>query len=414
MGFSVDRDSISLRILLISLLVPVIPLVTAVSLEAQDNDRHLWFVTLDGLRPEELFTGVDKRLVDKEIGGVEDAEGILAKYWDADATARRQKLMPFFWSVIARKGQVFGDPDQNSSVMVKNGRYFSYPGYQEILCGFPDDKVDSNDKIHNRNVSVLEWLNNKPDLAGRVAAFAGWDVFPYILNRKRSGLYVNAGWVEFTFVEDPQRKDTLNQAVRETPHYWGSARFDFLTFRGALEYVKLKSPRVLYLALDETDDWCHSGRYDLYLEAAHRADQYLRQLWEYAQSHEHYRNKTSILITTDHGRGHGREGWKDHGTDLPGSERIWIAVMGPDTPALGIRENVQATQGQVAASAAQLLGFNYASENPQVAEPLPGIVTSGQDSKTVTTTTKTGDLQRSPSSYNTMGSRNYVQGILHQ
>ena len=216
MGFTVHRLSVDLRLFLTLLLIPVIQLSTSVSLEAQANDRNLWLVTLDGLRPEELFTGVDKRLVDKEIGGVEDAEGILSKFWDEDASIRRKKLMPFFWNVIAKQGQVFGDVEHNSSVMVENGRYFSYPGYQEILCGFPDEKVDSNDKIYNRNVTVLEWLNNKANFEGRIAAFAGWDVFPFILNNKRSGIYVNAGWEEFTFVEEPQRKDTLNQAVRET------------------------------------------------------------------------------------------------------------------------------------------------------------------------------------------------------
>ena len=162
-----------------------------------------------------------------------------------------------------------------------------------------------------------------------------------------------------------------------------------------MEYVKLKSPRVLYLALDETDDWCHSGRYDLYLEAAYRADRYLRKLWEFTQSHQSYRNKTSILITTDHGRGDGREGWKNHGTDLPGSERIWIAVMGPDTPALGIRENVQATQGQVAASAAQLLGYDYCSNNQKVAESLPGIVEGGQNGEGVSSSFSNDRLQTS-------------------
>ena len=343
------------------------------SASAEDPQRYLWLVTIDGLRPQELFTGVEKKLIDKEIGGVENPDDILARFWHENPVKRRQKLMPFFWSTIAKQGQVFGDPEQQCNAWVKNGKYFSYPGYQEILCGFPDDAVDSNDKIYNKNVNVLEWLSRRPRFKDQVATFACWDVFPFILNTKRSGLYVNAGWQEIDHATTDQQKHLLNKAIRDTPHYWGGARFDFFTFTAAMEYVEVKSPSVLYLALDETDDWCHSSRYDLYLEAAQRSDKYLQHLWQYAQSHEKYRGKTSMLITTDHGRGDGREGWKNHGTDLPGSERIWIAAMGPDTPALGVRSDVTVTQGQVAATAAQLLGEDYAATSSQIAPPLPGV-----------------------------------------
>ncbi|MEM8945829.1 MAG: alkaline phosphatase family protein [Planctomycetota bacterium] len=346
--------------------------VTTESLQAE----YLWMVTLDGLRPEELFTGADRRLIDKEIGGVKDPAATLRQFWVDDPLQRRRRLMPFFWDVVAKQGQVFGSVEHDSAVLVKNGRYFSYPGYQEILCGYPDDRVDSNDKKNNENVSVLEWLSQRERFANKVAAFASWDVFPYILNAERSCLYVNAGWQEIDFAENDSIKNLLNRSIRETPHYWRGARFDFMTFTAAMQYVRAKQPSVLYLALDETDDWCHDGRYDLYLEAARRSDQYLQELWEYAQSSAKYRDKTAMIITTDHGRGDGREGWKNHGSELPGSERIWMAVIGPDTPALGVRSTITTTQGQYAASAAMLLGEDFTTSSAKVAAPLPDIVAS--------------------------------------
>ncbi len=69
--------------------------------------------------------------------------------------------MPFLWSVIAKEGQVFGDPPTGSEVKVTNGRNFSYPGYNEIFTGWADPNIDSNNKVPNNNVSVLEWLNRK-------------------------------------------------------------------------------------------------------------------------------------------------------------------------------------------------------------------------------------------------------------
>src|SRR5208282_702939 len=87
---------------------------------------------------------------------------------------RRKALMPFLWSVIARQGQIFGNAEAGSVAKVTNGKNFSYPGYNEIFTGAADPAIDSNDKIPNRNVSVLEWLNGQDDFHNRIAAFGSW------------------------------------------------------------------------------------------------------------------------------------------------------------------------------------------------------------------------------------------------
>ena len=114
----------------------------------------------------------------------------------------------------------------------------------------------------------------------------------------------------------------------------------------------------------------------MYLDAAHRTDAYLKQIWDFLQNSPHYRGKTSLVITTDHGRGDGREGWKNHGVDLPGSERVWSAIIGPDTPALGVRKDLEVTQGQTAATVAALLGYDYAATASRIAPVLPDTVNS--------------------------------------
>jgi long-chain acyl-CoA synthetase len=66
-----------------------------------------------------------------------------------------------------------------------------------------------------------------------------------------------------------------------------------------------------------------------------------------------------------------RVDWTDHGKKVPGAEFIWIAVLGPDTPALGERENVEVTQSQVAATLARLVGEDFNAASPKAARPLP-------------------------------------------
>jgi hypothetical protein len=78
-----------------------------------------------------------------------------------------------------------------------------------------------------------------------------------------------------------------------------------------------------------------------------------------------------LIISTDHGRGSGPEQWKDHGTDQPGSDAIWIAVIGPDTKPLGERHDVPAvTQSQIAPTMAALVGEDLHELNRHTAAPL--------------------------------------------
>ena len=56
-------------------------------------------------------------------------------------------------------------------------------------------------------------------------------------------------------------------------------RHDAYTFRFAMDHLARHRPRVVYLALGETDDWAHDGRYERVLETYARTDDYLKQLW---------------------------------------------------------------------------------------------------------------------------------------
>ena len=326
-------------------------------------------VTLDGLRWQEVFGGMSKDLLTPKEGGVSDAARVEGRFGGATPDERRAKLMPWFWTGIAKQGQVFGDPSRGSIARVTNGLRFSYPGYNEILSGFADARIDSNNRIPNPNVTVLEWLNGRPGFSGKVAAFASWELLPWILNVDRSGLPANGDGPP---IEKPttERERTINEFAADLPPYWGETRADAPTGFGALEYLKKNRPRVLYVMLGETDEWAHGRRYDLYLDAAWRNDRFVQRLWETAQSLPEYSGKTALILTTDHGRGSTGANWTGHGEKVPESDQIWMAVMGPGVPPLGARSNVAVTQSQVAATIAALLGENYNAAQPKAAAPL--------------------------------------------
>ena len=321
-------------------------------------------ISMDGVRWQEVFAGVDQQLYQQKRW-VKTPE-LIRDFKPAQA----ENLMPFLHQTIAKQGVLVGDRKRGSAMRVSNPYQISYPGYQELLAGFADPTIHSNDKIANPNVTVLEWLDQQPQMQHKIAAFGSWDLFPYILNTQRSGLSVNAGFMpEQGQLSDKQRY--LNQLQAKTPSPFATVRLDVFTQEFALEHLRINQPRLLYIALGEADDFAHAGQYDQYLAAIHRSDQFIAQLWQELQNNPFYKDQTTLLITTDHGRGTGEQ-WTSHGKTavipgytgevptIAGSEQIWLAALGPGIPALGtLATAAEWQQGQIAATVAQCLGYDY-------------------------------------------------------
>jgi hypothetical protein len=332
--------------------------------------ENIIIITLDGMRWQEVFQGANLALLqDKHY--THDSSYTHEAFWRNDTNSRREMLFPFLWTVVARQGQVYGNRLYANLVNNANPYRFSYPGYNEIFTGYPDSAVNSNDKIVNSNTNVLEFLNRQPACRGKVAAFATWDVFPYILNKWRSGIYINAdkdslafSSAEFSLLNDLQKLSA--QPINVRP--------DVATYLSAREYLKAFKPKVLFIGFDETDDFAHAGEYDQYLKSARAEDGMIRDLWNYLQSEPSYRNKTTLIITCDHGRGDGiNNNWREHGDEVSEAGQTWIAAIGPDTRPLGEVTKPQTLyQDQLAATFSHLLGFSFTAEHP-VAPPIQAI-----------------------------------------
>lgn len=344
------------------------------SLLAAPKAEHVILVTLDGLRTQEFFGGADKSLINSEYGGVRNVGTLTKDYWRETPQERREILLPFIWQTIAKQGQIFGDREKESPVNITNRLYFSYPGYNELLAGFADPKIDSNNKKNNENKTVLEYLNALDRFKGRVEAYTCWDVFPFIINTQRSGIPVMAAQDAPYAKPKDDRQKLINEMAKQVPTVWAGVCFDAFCQYPAIDALREGRVSVLYVSFGETDEWAHGKRYDCYLEAASRADRYIKELWETVQSLPKYKDKTALIITTDHGRGDNQANWINHGNKAKTSEFAWIAVLGPDTPALGVREKILTTQSQVAATVAALVGEDFTKVDERVAKPLADVV----------------------------------------
>lgn len=315
--------------------------------------RNIFIITIDGYRWQELFKGAEDELLSNS-SFCKDNETLSFLYRGDGPTVKRKKLMPFIWSVVETKGAIYGNRDYGNKMDVANPYALSYPGYSEMLTGTVDMAISNNNKVTNPNISILETLNNTYGFKDSVVAFSSWNLFPFILNIERSKLTVDCGYSDVNVsINYSAALENAKTSVGER----GDTRADELTFFTAMEYIKIKKPRVVFIGFGETDEYAHKGEYDAYLQKANSIDRMIGELWYWVQTSPVYRNNTTLIITTDHGRGSKNAKWTKHGMFIKGSSQTWMAAIGPGVPALGeVKANMQLYQQQVAQTVASVLG----------------------------------------------------------
>lgn len=321
------------------------------------NGNNVFVITLDGFRWQELFTGADGSLLEQVTTG--NKERLKEAFWHEEPEVRRKKLMPFTWDVIAKEGQLFGNRAYDNKVNVSNLYSLSYAGYNEIFTGSTDVTIYSNKKIRNRNVTLLEYFNKLPQFAGKVAAITSWDVFPYILNKQRSKLYIDC-----SSRPDPAGIPASVRHHLKKHNDEGSVRNDLFTFAAAKEYISKHLPRLLHIGLSGTDEAGHKRQYGEYLQQAHLADQIIGWLWQLTQKIPIYRDNITFIITTDHGRGAKSTTWHKHSFWVKGSSETWLALLGNGVKELGeSRHKIQLYQKQLAGTIGYFLNVHSFSNH---------------------------------------------------
>jgi hypothetical protein len=326
-----------------------------------DTTTNIFIITIDGYRWQELFNGADSNILANEKYTT-DAETLNSMYGGVSKIERRKNLMPFMWSVVAKKGQLYGNRNFDNNVNVSNPYAISYSGYSEMFTGKVDLSITNNHKSINENKNIFEYLNSKESYNGRLALFTSWDVFPFILNEKNSGIEINSGY-EDVQEENNYVQHALNIVQSNIIENKEHTRQDMLTYIAAKEYLQIHHPKVFYLGLGETDEYAHQGNYDMYLQKANETDKIISELWHWAQTTEGYKNNITFIITTDHGRGKGSNSWTSHGMFTKGSSQTWLALIGKNIQPLGeLKTEGQLFQKQIAQTIAKLLGENFGEQ----------------------------------------------------
>ena len=288
---------------------------------------------------QDLFGGMDPVIANapESASGIYEIDVMKQRYWRDTPQQRREALMPFFWKTLVPAGVIYGNQAKGSKVTVQNDQWFSYPGYSEMLTGRPQPDVKSNDLVrYPNNRTVLEYARETLGLKyPEVAQIGSWDGFKYAASSRDGAFYMNGGRDAVPAELSTPDIDKYVDLSREIQQLWEESSNDVLAFRIAKEYLLKNKPRLFWIGLGQSDDWAHARRYDLVLDYLHFTDRRLADLWQMIQSTEPYRGRTTLIITTDHGRGRTPADWAEHDYGIQGCQDVFIAVVGPDTPATG-------------------------------------------------------------------------------
>lgn len=261
---------------------------------------------LDGVRWQEFFHGSDSLI---------------------DASVNEPNIFKYIRSSIGTASFISGDRKNGSEDTVSNTRLISLPAYQSIMAG-KTTGCRSNScgriQVETLQENILGKLNLKKT---EVATIASWEEIPNAVEHQEGHTFVNAGLREINEGKVDSTTTLLNKKQREDSPSW-DGRKDEYTYAHAINYLRNNRPRFLFISLNDSDEWAHKGNYPQYIATLKGYDDKIKGLFATLAAMGDYGRSTTVIITTDHGRGNGNR-WKDHGTGSPESKYIWIYGRNP-------------------------------------------------------------------------------------
>jgi hypothetical protein len=262
--------------------------------------KNVIFITWDGVRPQE-FAG----LRDPKLSLPSD-----------------EPLLPYFHEYLAPRGSVYGIAGHPRAVSI-NPSLISLPAYQTIMAGAPVSCV-SNKCKSIKSETFPERLVREAQLPyAKVAMIGSWENLRYAAAREGEPFFVNTGMspVPPVFEDEVTREiQALSEADRPS---WPSARYDKYTQQLALHYLKRYQPNFLMIGFNDSDEYGHKGDYESHTRTLNQYDKWLQELMETLAAMDSYGPNTCLFITTDHGRGEGKN-WRNHSSVVPAAARIWL------------------------------------------------------------------------------------------
>ncbi len=274
-------------------------------------------VTIDGVRWQEVFGGVDRRLAREHGLAASEIVGPAA-------------LVPELHALVVGEGAAIGAPGSGEPIAASDPAVKSLPGYMEITSGRAVTDCATNHCPRITAPTILDQLATTPDVQlGDAAVIASWPGIASAAAAHPSHIVLSAGRTTGThltrlrFDSTATKLWSAGKRSGALPGY-GDYRPDRYTAAIALHYLRARHPRFLFIGLGDTDEWAHKNRYRRYLDALHRADALVGEVVRTLASLHERGWSTALFVTADHGRD---PECRNHG-GVASAARTWLVAGG--------------------------------------------------------------------------------------
>lgn len=146
---------------------------------------------------------------------------------------------------------------------------------------------------------------------------------------------------------------------------------DSQTMKQVHHVLETYSPTLTLINLLAPDSWAHGGNWERYIQSIKESDQYAMKIWDMIQNNPQMKDKTTLIITNDHGR--NADGYKDgfisHGANTESNRHIFLLGIGPDFKK-DVKSDFPRELTDISATVARLLGFSIPTSQGCVMDEL--------------------------------------------
>jgi len=275
--------------------------------------ENVFLVIIDGLRSDEAFSY-------------------------RDVSFDNHPYIPVLWSELRPIGTLYSD--------VYNLNFTStMAGHTQLItgnpCNYPNYSWPKQYlRVRHDDPTIFEYFRNQTGAPPeRIYAITGKEMLVR-LGYSMNPIFKREDGITLVYPAD----DSSDRAVWET----------------LATAMDEQQPTLVFVNLQDVDEYGHPGVWEDYIHSIGYADSLMGELWSKIESDPVYAGKTTLLITTDHGRHSDVPyclGFMHHGGLCMGCRKTFLLAIGPDTPA-GVAISVPVDQMDICNTIGGLLGFN--------------------------------------------------------
>jgi arylsulfatase A-like enzyme len=225
----------------------------------------------------------------------------------------------------ARWTETLGDPDTAfvphlahdlaplgavNNAFYTEGATLSVPGHASLLTGVWQ-AIPNDGTVRPTTPTIFEYFRKATGASVDEAVFVHGSTIEPVLTYSTQPDYGEVFGARMFFSDEPE--------VPYDDGMWANAR----------EVIATLHPRLLVISLLDPDEAAHLGQWEAYRAAIRHDDEIIWRLWQQLQGDAFYAGHTTLMVTTDHGRGCGA-GWPNHGGDDDCNRHIMFLAVGPE------------------------------------------------------------------------------------